>query len=266
MAALKSQVNPHFLFNTLNTIASLVHSDPDQAETTVERLAEMRGRRDAARVDAALSALGEAASGDDNLMPFILDAVRAIIDGEPLVAESFDQIRINDDLDVVLADDFAVRGVDVPGSLSEIWGLVNGGLGGLDTLAGLGERGLGHLELAGGRDRVLQLPPDLLEGEMRHEPGDRKRQARDDAVAVGHRQSAAHLGHRLGAELRLQEQGQGAEEQMAHQGAGEEHGGDPESVHVFDDIGLDYVSCSPFRVPVARLAAAHAALNDPALK
>jgi pyruvate,orthophosphate dikinase len=39
-----------------------------------------------------------------------------------------------------------------------------------------------------------------------------------------------------------------------------EHGGDPESVHVFDRIGLDYVSCSPYRVPLARLAAAQAAL------
>jgi pyruvate,orthophosphate dikinase len=41
-----------------------------------------------------------------------------------------------------------------------------------------------------------------------------------------------------------------------------EHGGDPESVHVFYDIGLDYVSCSPFRVPLARLAAAQAALGE----
>jgi Phosphoenolpyruvate synthase/pyruvate phosphate dikinase len=34
-----------------------------------------------------------------------------------------------------------------------------------------------------------------------------------------------------------------------------EHGGDPESVHFFEAVGLDYVSCSPFRVPVARLEA-----------
>ncbi len=39
-----------------------------------------------------------------------------------------------------------------------------------------------------------------------------------------------------------------------------EHGGDPESIKVFYDAGLDYVSCSPFRVPVARLAAAQAVL------
>jgi pyruvate, orthophosphate dikinase len=39
-----------------------------------------------------------------------------------------------------------------------------------------------------------------------------------------------------------------------------EHGGDPESVHFFHDAGLDYVSCSPYRVPVARLGAGRAAL------
>ena len=43
-----------------------------------------------------------------------------------------------------------------------------------------------------------------------------------------------------------------------------EHGGDPASVHFCHDIGMDYVSCSPFRVPIARLAAAHAALADEA--
>ena len=40
-----------------------------------------------------------------------------------------------------------------------------------------------------------------------------------------------------------------------------EHGGDPRSVEFFNSIGLDYVSCSPFRVPLARLAAAHAAMG-----
>jgi len=41
-----------------------------------------------------------------------------------------------------------------------------------------------------------------------------------------------------------------------------EHGGDPESIDLCHKLGLNYVSCSPFRVPIARLAAAHAALND----
>jgi pyruvate,orthophosphate dikinase len=40
-----------------------------------------------------------------------------------------------------------------------------------------------------------------------------------------------------------------------------EHGGDPASIHFFEKVGLNYVSCSPYRVPVARLAAAQAALS-----
>jgi len=46
-----------------------------------------------------------------------------------------------------------------------------------------------------------------------------------------------------------------------HLGVCGEHGGDPDSVHFFHDAGLDYVSCSPFRVPVARLEAGRAALE-----
>jgi pyruvate, orthophosphate dikinase len=41
-----------------------------------------------------------------------------------------------------------------------------------------------------------------------------------------------------------------------------EHGGDPASIRFFHDVGLDYVSCSPFRVPVARLEAGRAAVGD----
>ncbi|WP_406469792.1 pyruvate, phosphate dikinase [Streptomyces hirsutus] len=41
-----------------------------------------------------------------------------------------------------------------------------------------------------------------------------------------------------------------------------EHGGDPESVHFFHEVGLDYVSCSPFRIPIARLEAGRAAVTS----
>jgi pyruvate,orthophosphate dikinase len=41
-----------------------------------------------------------------------------------------------------------------------------------------------------------------------------------------------------------------------------EHGGDPASIQLCHEMGLTYVSCSPFRVPIARLAAAHAALRE----
>ncbi len=40
-----------------------------------------------------------------------------------------------------------------------------------------------------------------------------------------------------------------------------EHGGDPKSIHFCHDVGMDYVSCSPFRVPIARLSAAQAMLK-----
>jgi pyruvate,orthophosphate dikinase len=40
-----------------------------------------------------------------------------------------------------------------------------------------------------------------------------------------------------------------------------EHGGDPSSIHFFEKVGLNYVSASPYRIPVARLAAAQAALS-----
>lgn len=47
-----------------------------------------------------------------------------------------------------------------------------------------------------------------------------------------------------------------------HLGVCGEHGGDPDSIHFFDEVGLDYVSCSPFRVPVARLEAGRSNAGD----
>ena len=49
---------------------------------------------------------------------------------------------------------------------------------------------------------------------------------------------------------------------VIHLGICGEHGGDPSSVEFCHKVGLDYVSCSPFRVPIARLAAAQAAIRD----
>jgi pyruvate,orthophosphate dikinase len=71
----------------------------------------------------------------------------------------------------------------------------------------------------------------------------------------------------------LDEEGVGELVKMAHERGREanpslkigvcgEHGGDPKSVARFHETGLDYVSCSPFRVPGARLAAAQAALKE----
>jgi pyruvate,orthophosphate dikinase len=55
------------------------------------------------------------------------------------------------------------------------------------------------------------------------------------------------------------ERGRAAREHL-HLGVCGEHGGDPQSIDFFERVGLDYVSCSPYRVPIARLAAAQAAL------
>ena len=49
---------------------------------------------------------------------------------------------------------------------------------------------------------------------------------------------------------------------LIHLGICGEHGGDPSSIEFCHRIGLDYVSCSPFRVPIARLAAAQAAIMN----
>jgi len=56
------------------------------------------------------------------------------------------------------------------------------------------------------------------------------------------------------------ERGRGTREDL-HLGVCGEHGGDPKSIDFFERTGLDYVSCSPYRVPIARLAAAQASLR-----
>ncbi|KQZ70363.1 pyruvate, phosphate dikinase [Nocardioides sp. Root151] len=65
----------------------------------------------------------------------------------------------------------------------------------------------------------------------------------------------------VGALVRLAaERGREANPDL-HLGVCGEHGGDPDSIHFFDDAGLDYVSCSPFRVPIARLEAGRSTLE-----
>ena len=74
--------------------------------------------------------------------------------------------------------------------------------------------------------------------------------ARLDQVGVGRLvKMAAELGRQTRPDLKL--------------GICGEHGGDPSSVEFCHEVGLDYVSCSPFRVPIARLAAAQAAIKNP---
>ena len=73
--------------------------------------------------------------------------------------------------------------------------------------------------------------------------------ARVDQIGVGKlMKMAAELGKSVRPDIKL--------------GICGEHGGDPSSVKFCHSIGLNYVSCSPFRVPIARLAAAQAAIAD----
>jgi pyruvate,orthophosphate dikinase len=70
-----------------------------------------------------------------------------------------------------------------------------------------------------------------------------------DKVGVGQMvRTAVDLGRRTKPNLKL--------------GICGEHGGDPDSIEFFHSVGLDYVSCSPYRVPIARLAAARAAIQS----
>ena len=73
--------------------------------------------------------------------------------------------------------------------------------------------------------------------------------ARVDQIGVG---KLVKMAAKLGRETRP----------SLHLGVCGEHGGDPSSVEFFHKAGLDYVSCSPFRVPIARLAAAQAAIKE----
>jgi pyruvate,orthophosphate dikinase len=91
-------------------------------------------------------------------------------------------------------------------------------------------------------DAASFLPIYIAEGILQEDPF-----ARLDEYGVGELVSlAARRGREAKPGLKL--------------GICGEHGGDPRSIEFFHTVGLDYVSCSPFRVPIARLAAARAAL------
>ena len=66
----------------------------------------------------------------------------------------------------------------------------------------------------------------------------------------------------VGALVRLAVEKGRATRPDLHLGVCGEHGGDPDSIHFFDEVGLDYVSCSPFRVPVARLEAGRSNVSE----
>ncbi len=112
-----------------------------------------------------------------------------------------------------------------------------------------GTNDLTQMTFAFSRDDVGKFLPEYLQkGILEHDPF-----KSIDQVGVG---ALVEMGTKKGKSVRAN----------LKVGVCGEHGGDPRSIHFFHKAGLDYVSCSPYRVPVARLAAAQAALMDKAKK
>ena len=76
--------------------------------------------------------------------------------------------------------------------------------------------------------------------------------------AIGRYQVLDRIG--VGSMMRIAVEKGRATRPMIKLGICGEHGGDPRSIHFFHSVGLDYVSCSPFRVPVARLESGRATI------
>ena len=72
--------------------------------------------------------------------------------------------------------------------------------------------------------------------------------------------------HGVGKLIKMSVEGGRSTRPELHLGVCGETGGEPNSIQFYHNVGLDYVSCSPFRVPVARLAAAQAAIKNPRKK
>ena len=107
-----------------------------------------------------------------------------------------------------------------------------------------GTNDLTQLTFGFSRDDIGSFLPDYLElGLLERDPF----QTLDETGVGDLVRTAVRLGRQTNASLKL--------------GICGEHGGDPASVRFFHDAGLDYVSCSPFRVPIARLVAAQATLD-----
>ena len=106
-----------------------------------------------------------------------------------------------------------------------------------------GTNDLTQMTFAFSRDDVGKFLPEYLQkGILEHDPF-----KSIDQVGVG---ALVEMGTKKGKSVRTN----------LKVGVCGEHGGDPKSIHFFHKAGLDYVSCSPYRVPVARLAAAQAVL------
>ncbi|HZI64423.1 MAG TPA: pyruvate, phosphate dikinase [Thermoanaerobaculia bacterium] len=167
----------------------------------------------------------------------------------PLVGTEEEMRRLRERTEQVLERVFAEQGqrLDIPiGTMIEVprAALVAGRIAPLADFFSFGTNDLTQMTYGYSRDDVGKFLPQYLEdGLLPRDPF-----ASIDADGVG---QLVELACRRGREARPDLQ----------LGVCGEHGGDPASVVFFHGVGLDYVSCSPYRVPVARLAAARAALG-----
>jgi pyruvate,orthophosphate dikinase len=166
----------------------------------------------------------------------------------PLVGAEEEIIRLRARIAETIARVFGEEGVELPvaiGTMIEVprAALIADRIGRHCDFFSFGTNDLTQMTYGYSRDDIGRFLPQYLEsGVLPFDPF-----ARLDEEGVGQLVRMAC------------ERGRAARPHL-HLGVCGEHGGDPDSVDFFDRVGLDYVSCSPYRVPIARLAAARATL------
>jgi pyruvate,orthophosphate dikinase len=166
----------------------------------------------------------------------------------PLVGVAEEMIRMRKSIAETVARVFSEEGMELPvliGTMIEVprAALIASQIAAHADFFSFGTNDLTQMTYGYSRDDIGRFLPQYIEsGVLPHDPF-----ASLDEEGVGQLvRLACEQGRRARPDL--------------HVGICGEHGGDPDSIDFFDRVGLDYVSCSPYRVPVARLAAARATL------
>ena len=168
----------------------------------------------------------------------------------PLVATTAELVLVRRDIEEAVAEVQARRGTAVPiriGTMIEVprAALTADRIAEVADFFSFGTNDLTQMTFGFSRDDVESrlMPAYLEQGLLKRNPFETIDQTGvGELVFIG-----SERGRKANPKLKL--------------GVCGEHGGDPESIALFYDAGLDYVSCSPFRVPIARLAAAQAVVG-----